>query len=254
MVRTLMILVALETAVCAFGQVRFCRTYQDFCNDKWEYVDSISITHHSKSHQFWWGGNDYKISCKDKDIDNVLKKEAFVVAHDDSLYVNCRNLRYEKCAFGKGYVRAKRIGNRSLLVVNRLTGRDIVKEQAKAGAMFGSYRWRNCCKWQHEATSVLCHFKRGRWKRENRGSSFKRQADEPNAERPWATIGRVLFRRRWRPANPCFPRLSSTWKGRTDKMKSVTSNNHRPLVYNRLVNDPGTLIRFSWAIELWTIR
>ncbi len=138
MVRTLMILVALETAVCAFGQVRFCRTYQDFCNDKWECVDSISITHHSKSHQFWWGGNDYKISCKDKDIDNVLKKEAFVVAQDDSLYVNCRNLRYEKCAFGKGYVMAKRIGNRSLLVVNRLTGRDIVKEQAKAGAMFGA--------------------------------------------------------------------------------------------------------------------
>ena len=38
----------------------------------------------------------------------------------DTLFVNCRNLRYDKVRFGNGYTKAKRIGNRSLLFVNRL--------------------------------------------------------------------------------------------------------------------------------------
>ena len=138
MVRTFIILVAMAAAVCAHGQSRFCRTYQDFCNDQWERADSVCITLHSKGYQFWWGGNDYKLSCKDKDIDNALKKEAFAVALDDSLYVNCRNLRYQKCAFGRGYVRAKRIGSRSLLLVNRLTGKDVVNKQVGTGILFGA--------------------------------------------------------------------------------------------------------------------
>ena len=124
-------------AMAQSGQGRYCCTYQDFCNDKWESLDSISITQHSKRRQLWWGGNDYSLSSKDRATEKLLKKEAFVVMLGDSLYVNCRNLRYQKTAFGRGFTKAKRIGNRSILFVNMLIGKEIQKEQIKASAMFG---------------------------------------------------------------------------------------------------------------------
>ena len=52
--------------------------------------------------------------------------------------MNCRNLRYEKTQFGNGFVPCRRIGQRSILFVNRLIGKKEQSKAAMAGMMFGA--------------------------------------------------------------------------------------------------------------------
>ena len=125
------------TIICK-AQTKYCLTYQDFCNNKWESLDTLYLTQHSKSQKEWWGGNDYTLSCGNKETDKLLKKEALVVMQGDSLYVNCRNLCYQDISFGRGYTKAKRIGNRSLLLINRLVDKESAQDATSAGVMFGA--------------------------------------------------------------------------------------------------------------------
>jgi len=136
--KNVLIIVLICCATLVSAQTRYCCTYQDFCNNKWEDLDTLFVTQHSKEYQVWWGGNDFVFSCGDKAKDKMLNKDVFVIMYQDSLYVNCRNLRYQGLALGSGYVRAKRIGNRSLLFVNRLTGKEIRNDEIAAGIMFGA--------------------------------------------------------------------------------------------------------------------
>ena len=87
-------------------------------------LDTVYCNSHSKTRQKWLGGNDYTLTTGDKTTDKILKKKAFIVMQSDTLYVNCRNLRYEGTRFGNGYTRARRIGERSLLLVNRIIGEE----------------------------------------------------------------------------------------------------------------------------------
>ena len=126
------------TATAVSGQCYYCNSYEDFLNGRWEPLDTVYCDSHSKSHQMWWGGNDYKLTTDNEALDKKLKKDAFIVMQADTMYINCRNLRYEKTRFGSGYTRAMRIGERSLLFVNRIIGRDAASSQAMAGFMFGA--------------------------------------------------------------------------------------------------------------------
>ena len=56
----------------------------------------------------------------------------------DTIYVNCCNLQYEKARFGSGYTKALRIGQRSLLFVNRMIGSNAQSSFAMSGFMFGA--------------------------------------------------------------------------------------------------------------------
>lgn len=120
------------------AQKKFCMTYEDFMDNKWEELDSIHIKTHSKSHQMWWGGSDFAFTTGNKSIDKLLKKEAFAIAIDDTLYVNCRDLRFEGTPFGNGYVKARRIGKRSLLIVNKIIGKKIAQSEFVSAYMFGA--------------------------------------------------------------------------------------------------------------------
>lgn len=131
-----MMLLTMVTAVN--GQCRYCNTHEDFLEGRWTELDTVYCETFSKSQQMWWGCNDYAFTTGDKDTDKILKKKAFVVMKDDTLYVNCRNLRYDKDRFGSGYTKAKRIGQRSLLFVNRAIGSDIRENHMLAAFMFGA--------------------------------------------------------------------------------------------------------------------
>lgn len=136
--KKLIIMIAVAVfAISADAQSRYCLTYKEFCNNTWHELDTLSVTLRSKNNQKWWGGNGYSFSAGNKDIDRTLKKEAFVVMLGDTLYINCRNLRYQGCPLGSGYTKVRRIGNRSLLLVNRLIGKDVEEKQAKSGFMLG---------------------------------------------------------------------------------------------------------------------
>lgn len=130
----------ITTAIKA--QCCYYSTYEDFVNDKFERLDSVYCINHSKHSQIWMGGNDYTLRTGNKDINKILKKKAFAVMQNDTIYVNCRNLCFEKMYFGNGYARAKRIGQHSLLFVNRIIGihaqRSLFNAEWAFG-MIGSY-------------------------------------------------------------------------------------------------------------------
>ena len=120
------------------AQNRYCKSYEDFLEGRWEQLDTIYIDSHSKGHQAWWGGNDYTLTTDNKATNKILKNDAFAVMLGDIIYLNCRNLRYDKARFGNGYTIARRIGERSLLFVNRLIGRTQEKDIIVVGAAFGA--------------------------------------------------------------------------------------------------------------------
>ena len=113
-------------------------TYEDFLEGRWEKLDTVYCNSHSKSRQLWWGGNDFTLTTGDVATDRILKKDAFVVMHADTLYVNCRNLVLEKTRFGSGYTKAKRIGRQSLLFVNRIIGSDAAGQAMGARYVLGA--------------------------------------------------------------------------------------------------------------------
>ncbi len=124
------------TSVTLQAQCRYCNTYEDFVAGRWQPLDTVCFDQQSKTHQVWWGGSDFILKTGDKTIDKMLKKEIFAVMQADTIYVNCRNLRYEKARFGNGYSRAIRMGQNDLLFVNRKIGR---KESMNAGAIAGVF-------------------------------------------------------------------------------------------------------------------
>ena len=124
-------------AISGDAQNRYCNTYEDFLEGKWQQLDTINCKSHSKSRQVWWGGSDYTLTTGDKELDNVLKKKAFAVMIADTLYLNCRNLRYEKTSFGGGYSRARRMGENSLLLVHRVIGKSAQKDEVLSSLVFG---------------------------------------------------------------------------------------------------------------------
>lgn len=126
----------------ALCQCRYCKSYKDFLEGKWEPLDTIYCKGQSKGHTFMWGYSNYKLTAGDKDIDRILNGTAFAVMQADSIYVNCRRLRFEKASFGNGYCKAARIGRNDLLLVNQLIGKEARENMSKAmngpGVMFGA--------------------------------------------------------------------------------------------------------------------
>ena len=135
--RLLISAVLLQTAIIVYGQCAYCTSYENFMNNQWEELDTIYCKTHSKNHQLWWGGNDYKLTTDLESLDAVLKKESLLVKIGDSLFVNCRNLRYEKTRFGNGFTAARRIGEHSVLFVNRIIGKKVKNDFFLSHYLFG---------------------------------------------------------------------------------------------------------------------
>lgn len=129
--------VLLNVTTNVFAQCRYCNTYDEFRADQWTVLDTVYCIGHSKSSQFWWGVNDYKLTTGDEATDKILKKEAFLVMIGDTMYVNLRNLQFEKTRFGSGYTIATLIGKDTLLFVNRQIGK-YMKQRVNVGMMFGA--------------------------------------------------------------------------------------------------------------------
>lgn len=139
----LLLALFLLTSVTICGQCRYCRTYEDFLDDKWEPLDTVYCSIHSKGHQIMWGVCNYKLKTGDEYTDKLLNT-AFAVMQADTLYVNCCNMRFEKSSLGKGYCKAARIEEHNLLFAGKPAGKDVKNEQsagvgaaALAGALFG---------------------------------------------------------------------------------------------------------------------
>ena len=135
---TVICAIYLLTAMSVNAKCCYYATYEDFLEGRCVDLDTIYCDSHGTARQFWWGGNDYTLTTGNKDTDKKLKKEALILMKDDSLYVNCRKLRFEKTRFANGYAKTRRIGKRSLIFVNRTIGKEAQSDAIVAGMMFGA--------------------------------------------------------------------------------------------------------------------
>ncbi len=126
----------LFVAYNASAQCRYCRTYEDFKEDKWEMLDTVYCKTHTKGHKFLWGGSDFTLTTENKETDKIIKKEAFAVKQGNKLFVNCQNLARQKILFGKGYAKAMTLGQDTLFFIYTKIGK-AEQEQMMAGAALG---------------------------------------------------------------------------------------------------------------------
>ena len=119
------------------AQCAYCNTFEDFMENKWIPLDTLINEEPSKNQQSQWDGNRYIFTTGNKATDKILKKKAFVIKRNDTLYVNCRNLIFSDVRFGNGYTQTKRIGKHSMLFVNQMNiGK--AKNSVAFGLMFGA--------------------------------------------------------------------------------------------------------------------
>ena len=115
---------------------RYCYSYEDFLKDKWYSLYTLIVKTHTKNVKKMWNGNDYAFFSNEERVDKILGNTAFAVMIGDSLYLNCNKLRLDRSYFGQGYTKARRVGNHSLLFVNKLIGKKY-KNKMIAGSMLG---------------------------------------------------------------------------------------------------------------------
>ena len=139
--KTVLTIILLLAGLGVSGQCRYCRTYEDFLEDKWEPLDTVFCKEQSKGHAFMWGYSNITLKTGDKDFDKRINYSVFAVMQGKTLYVNNYNLRFEKSRFGKGFCKAARIGENDLLFANKLAGKEARENVSKAmdgpGVMFG---------------------------------------------------------------------------------------------------------------------
>lgn len=77
-----------------FGQrsCDVCRSLSDYRMNKWQATEQIMVEKVVDKKFGKWGVNDFKISADNKVLRKFLKKEAWGVMSNDSLFLNCRRL------------------------------------------------------------------------------------------------------------------------------------------------------------------
>ena len=90
-------------AATSFAQSRYALSFSDYMDGKFTALENLTIESRSKSKRFWNGGADFKPETGNKETDKLLKKDVKYIIHQDTLYVNCRQLRYQGCKFGSWY-------------------------------------------------------------------------------------------------------------------------------------------------------
>lgn len=95
--RTIKLLVMMMclAAAMAQAQVKVCMNYGDFKADHWKPYTDLIEGKEPDSCRIKYDGQQFTIKTGDKEVDNVIKKEVFLMSIDNQLFVNQRTLRDE---------------------------------------------------------------------------------------------------------------------------------------------------------------
>ena len=128
----------LLSAATSFAQSRYALSFSDYMDGKFTALENLTIESRSQSKRFWNGGADFKPKTGDKKTDKLLKKEVKYIIHQDTLYVNCRQLRYEGCRFGSWYAPGFRFGTNKICFIGTKIGKKQISEAVAGGMLFGA--------------------------------------------------------------------------------------------------------------------
>lgn len=131
--RLLLLCMLLLTAIDALSQCKYCNSYEDFVNDKWQPLDTLYSKKHGKGYVFLWGVGGYKLTTGDKATDATVKK-SFAVMQGNNLFVNGHRLKCGKQSMGKGFCKAARINRYNIVFTSNIMPVDYNSSQM-AGTM-----------------------------------------------------------------------------------------------------------------------
>lgn len=127
-------------AATSFAQSRYALSFSDYMDGKFTALENLTIESRSQSKRFWNGGADFKPKTGDKKTDKLLKKEVKYIIHQDTLYVNCRQLRYEGCRFGSWYAPGFRFGTNKICFIGTKIGKKQISEAVAGGYALRCHR------------------------------------------------------------------------------------------------------------------
>ena len=131
--RLLLLCLLLLTAADALSQCKYCNSYEDFVNDKWQPLDTLYSKKHGNGYVFLWGVGGYKLTTGDKDTDATVKK-SFAAMQGKTLFVNGHRLKCGKQSMSKGFCKAARINRYNIVFTSNIMPADYNSSQM-AGAM-----------------------------------------------------------------------------------------------------------------------
>jgi hypothetical protein len=110
MKKVLYLFLLLFCAVSVSAQDKMFVNLADLLSDEGDVVTTLNKTKRSKSQIYLSPGADYEIYAVDnKQLSKYLKKRTYAVRLNDTLYINCKLLKYKKYRFGNWYAQAELI-------------------------------------------------------------------------------------------------------------------------------------------------
>lgn len=128
--------VLMMMAVSINAQCKYASSYSDLVKDNWVDVNSVSIEKRSATDKMWTGGADLKINVSDEALGKQIKQNARFILCDDSLFVNCRSLKYQNNALGNGFAKAYRLNNGDVFFVANKVQQSTPKRTTGSGFTF----------------------------------------------------------------------------------------------------------------------
>ena len=118
-VKLLLVLMCLM-ALNAQAQTKFCNSYADYKTNQWKPYEELIPGKEPDSINVKYDGQDFKLRTSDKEVNNVIKKDVFMMTIDKQLFINQRFLRDEDGGIlpVNNYLRALPYGGNKLLVVS----------------------------------------------------------------------------------------------------------------------------------------
>lgn len=110
MKKVIYLFVLLFFTTAASAQDKMYVNLADLLSDEGEVLTTLNKTKRSKSQIALSPGADYEIySAGNRELSKYLKKRAYAVRLNDTLYINCKQLKYKKYRFGNWYAQAELI-------------------------------------------------------------------------------------------------------------------------------------------------
>ncbi len=116
----LMMLMVCFVAMTAQAQTKICMSYADYKSNNWKPYEQLIPGKEPDSLRIKYDGQDFTIKTDDKDCNQVIKKDVFLMSIDHQLFINQRPLRDEDGGIlpVSNYLRALPYKGNQLLVVS----------------------------------------------------------------------------------------------------------------------------------------
>ena len=128
--------------ITASSQDKMFANLADLLSDGGDVVTTLSKSKRTKNQIYLSPGADYEVySLVNKDLTRYLKKRCYAVRLNDTLYINCRNMKYKKYRFGNWYAQGLLVKGKVYFQAQPLgqiaTSTLLPKENSKLGGSVG---------------------------------------------------------------------------------------------------------------------